>query len=36
MNREYLLETRQLSKDFRGFSEVVAVNLRVTKGSILP
>ena len=34
MNREYLLETRDLCKDFKGFSAVVAVNLHVTKGTI--
>ena len=34
MSREYLLETRDLCKNFRGFSAVADVNLKVQKGTI--
>ena len=34
MSREYLLETRDLCKNFKGFSAVANVNLRVRKGTI--
>jgi branched-chain amino acid transport system ATP-binding protein len=34
MSREYLLETRDLCKNFKGFSAVTDVNLRVHKGTI--
>ena len=34
MSREYLLETRDLSKNFRGFSAVANVNLKVRKGTV--
>jgi branched-chain amino acid transport system ATP-binding protein len=34
MNNEYILETRGLTKEFRGFVAVSGVDLRVRKGSI--
>jgi branched-chain amino acid transport system ATP-binding protein len=34
MNSEYLLETRNLCKDFKGFSALVGVNLKVRRGGI--
>ncbi|MEH6579144.1 MAG: ABC transporter ATP-binding protein [Amphritea sp.] len=34
MQRDYILETQNLSKDFKGFTAVNAVNLRVERGTI--
>ncbi|WP_432474675.1 ABC transporter ATP-binding protein [Amphritea sp. HPY] len=34
MERDYILETQNLSKDFKGFSAVNDVNLRVERGTI--
>ena len=34
MNQEIILETRDLSKEFKGFTAVDRVNLKVRRGSI--
>jgi len=35
MNSEYILETRGLSKEFKGFVAVNGVNLKIQRGTIL-
>lgn len=34
MTDDYILETRDLTKEFKGFTAVNSVNLRVRRGSI--